>query len=107
MTLWDKYDIVIFCERVHGEVTQYDLLLDIIKDERFISNIGNIYTEIGSITIQQDLNIFLQTNYSNEELRKDQLLNIYRNLTFSPYWEKYNFYHFLSSINMLNNTVQE
>ncbi len=107
MTLWDKYDIVIFCERFHGEVTQYNLLLDIIKDERFISNIGNIYTEIGSITIQQDLNIFLQTNYSNEELRKDQLLNIYRNLTFSPYWEKYNFYHFLSSINMLNNTVQE
>ncbi len=107
MTLWDRYDIVIFCERIHGEITQYDLLLDIISDERFISNVGNVYTEIGSISIQQDLNTFLQTNYLNEELRNNDLLNIYRNLTFSPYWEKYNFYHILSSINKLNNTIQE
>lgn len=107
LSLWKNYDIVVFGERFHGEVTQYDLLLDIIRDERFINEVGNIFTEVGSVSIQTDLNSFLHTRYLTEEQRKADLLEIYRNLTFSPCWEKYNFFHFLSEINKLNAEIQD
>ena len=102
LSLWDKYDIVVICERFHGEVTQYNLLLDIINDERFITSVGNVFTEVGSVSIQPDINHFLQSKYLNEKQRKDDLLNIYRNLTFSPSWEKYNFCNFILEINNLS-----
>lgn len=107
LSLWDKYDIVVICERFHGEVTQYNLLLDIINDERFITSVGNVFTEVGSVSIQPDINHFLQSKYLNEKQRKDDLLNIYRNLTFSPSWEKYNFFNFILEINKLNCKIED
>ena len=48
LSLFEKYDIVILCERDHREITQYDLILDVISDERFRAEVGNVYTEIGN-----------------------------------------------------------
>lgn len=38
ISLFDRYDIVIFAERAHTEQTQYELLLDVFRDPRFREN---------------------------------------------------------------------
>jgi len=59
--LFKKYDIVILCERDHRDITQYDLLLDIFRDKRFV-NIRNAYFEIGNSTYNDTINRFLQNS---------------------------------------------
>ena len=41
--LFARYDIVILCERDHREMTQYELILDILADKRFIKEVGVAY----------------------------------------------------------------
>ena len=45
--LFDKYDFVVFVERQHPEMLQYELLMDIFKDKRFQEQVGHIFHEIG------------------------------------------------------------
>ncbi|HET9825741.1 MAG TPA: hypothetical protein VFP87_10410 [Chitinophagaceae bacterium] len=46
LNLFKNHDIVIVCERNHDEFTQYDLILDIVNDKRFIQTVGNVFTEL-------------------------------------------------------------
>jgi hypothetical protein len=41
LQLFEKYNIVILCERDHRDMTQYNLIYDIVSDERFLG--GNIF----------------------------------------------------------------
>lgn len=103
--LFEKSDIVILCERSHGEITQYDLIYDIISDERFIDQIGILFTEIGSSTMNDFVHDFMFTDgLSNDEIEK-KVLYIYRNLYWVPIWEKYNFFDFLTRLYSLNNSL--
>lgn len=43
ISLYDKYDIVVFCERTHDEFTQYDLLVDLFSGSRFYNRVGDIF----------------------------------------------------------------
>jgi len=104
LNLWNKYDIVVLCERNHGEMTQYDLILDIVKSDYFIENVGNIFTEIGTVSRQKDVLKFIKTTYNEQETKKKALLELYRNIEW-PCWEKSNFYFFLDSLNSLNNRL--
>ena len=101
---WEKNDIVILCERQHGEMTQYDLIFDIIQSNYFINNVGCVFTEIGSISLQNELNVFLTKEYSDSTTQYLDLIKIYRNMTW-PIWEKSNFFFFLLKINQLNSTL--
>ena len=56
--LFDKYDVLVLCERDHREWTQYDLILDILADKRFTRKVGNLYTEIGNVHHNDELNAF-------------------------------------------------
>ena len=47
MELFDKYDHVILCERHHQEMTQDDMIFDLITDKRFVDKVGVVFTEIG------------------------------------------------------------
>jgi len=47
---FEKNDIIILSERNHKEIKQYELIVDIIKDDRFK---GNIYTEVGVFNSQK------------------------------------------------------
>ena len=102
--LWKVNDIVILCERYHGEITQYDLIFDLIKSDYFVQNVGNIFTEIGSISVQDDFQKFLHNEYLDSTKRNKDLINLYRNIAW-PYWEKSNFYFFLQDINILNSKL--
>ena len=41
--LFKKYDVVVLCERHHGEMTQYYLIYDIVSSPYFEKNVGNIF----------------------------------------------------------------
>lgn len=48
LSLFKTHDIVIICERDHRDITQYELYLDIISDPYFTSNVGVLFTEVGT-----------------------------------------------------------
>ncbi|PXV68069.1 hypothetical protein CLV62_102100 [Dysgonomonas alginatilytica] len=57
--LFKEKDIVVFSERNHAEVEQYNLLLDVIKDPYFIKNVGAIYLEVCCVNNSSPINNFL------------------------------------------------
>ena len=92
-------DIVIISERDHRDLTQYEVIFDVLKDPEFK---GNVYTETGSSNNYKRINDFLLNDkLSNSEMEKE-LLAIYRDLTHHLIWEKYNYYALLKTIYKIN-----
>jgi hypothetical protein len=107
LSKFKKSDIVILCERHHDEFTQYELILNLISDKRFIKEVGHVFTEIGSSTNNHNLAKLLSSTYSTDRQIEDSVLNLYRDLSYYPLWEKYCFYYFLLNITKLNNSLNE
>jgi hypothetical protein len=42
--LFDKYNIAILGERDHRDTTQYDMIIKILSDPRFLEKVGNVFT---------------------------------------------------------------
>lgn len=101
ISLWGKYDMVILCERNHGEMTQYDLIYDIISSDYFKENVGNIFTEIGSVNKQQEVLNFINTRFSDAKEKERELLELYRNIQWNA-WSAPNFFYFIDKVNTLN-----
>jgi len=99
LSKFETHDIVILSERLHHDMTQYDLILDVVKDDRFK---GHIYTEIGHVNLSERFNDFLLNSTFTEEEKERELLNIYRDLSPSFTWGPYNYYHMLSEVWELN-----
>lgn len=96
---FEKKDIVILSERHHQELTQYELIVDIIKDERFK---GNVYTEAGVYNAKDKINEFLAKEGLSKDEKENELLKIYRNIDYDIIWDKYNYYYLLNSIYEIN-----
>lgn len=107
LDLFEKNDIVIIGERDHRDTTQYDLLLDIISDKRFIEKVGHVYTEVGCINRTDWANQVLKAEYSSEEEFETELIKLYRELDFNPLWEKYNMYKYLKGIYRINKALND
>ncbi len=105
LSQFEKYDIVILAERYHQEETQYELINEVINDDYFVSNVGNICVEIGSANFSDSLNLFLK-NYSGDlELGNSKLLEFQQNLSFYPVWNKESYNLFLKNILKLNHNL--
>ncbi len=103
--LFENNDIIILGERDHRDTTQYDLILEIIGDERFIENIGHVYTEVGVINHTKWANNVIKGNYKdNKEFEKD-FVSLYRELDFNPLWDKYNMVKYLKGIYEINKSL--
>ena len=98
LSLFEKYDIVILCERDHREITQYDLILDVISDKRFRSEVGNIYTEIGNFQRNDILNEFLCNDALNDRAARREALEIQRDSYGAGLWEKSNYAYFIHGV---------
>ena len=61
--LWKESDIIILGERDHRDTTQYNLILDILSDKRFIENIGYLYLEVGVVNATEDANALIKENF--------------------------------------------
>lgn len=104
LDLFKKYDIVVLCERHHGEMTQYDLIYDIVSSNYFQKNIGSIFTEIGAVDNRKNVQNFINTKFKNQQEKTKQQLNVYRNMMYGI-WEKTNLYDFMGRLNTLNSTL--
>ena len=105
MGLFKKYDIVLLCERFHPETTQYDLIYSLAGDKRFIANVGNIFTEIGTSSNNGFLHDFMSSDGLSDAEAENKVMHLYRNLYWSPIWEKHNLYDFLKRLYALNRSL--
>jgi hypothetical protein len=106
--LFKKYDLVVLSERIHPEYTQYELIFNIIHDKRFIKDVGNIFTEIGSVSFQDTLNTYLHTSFKNEdELNKSTAILQRNSDGVHPLWDCTNHFDFLKQVNQLNNKLPD
>lgn len=107
LSLFDRYDIVVFCERIHDELTQYELLNDLFSDIRFSNQVGNIFMEMGGSNYDDTINTYLLSeNLSPEESNK-KALEIQRDATWYPLWERYNYHYLLTSLYQINRSLPE
>ena len=68
---FEEKDIVILSERLHPEFTQYEMIVKIIKDDRFK---GNVYTEVGVFNVGKQINEFLtKEGLSDNEVEENIL----------------------------------
>ena len=101
LSLFKEKDIVILCERDHRELTQYNFILDVIKDPYFLENVGVVFAEVGARNLNPALNEFLQNDKLSDEEIDAQALTFQRNCMF-PLWEKPNFSFFIKGIQRIN-----
>src|SRR5579863_5010299 len=107
--LFNKYDIVVLSERLHTEYTQYELISQIVTDRRFEDRVGNIFTEIGSVSFQDTLNRYLNSSYSTEDELNKRTSILQRNGTSSVHalWDATNLFDLLKTVNKLNCTISD
>jgi hypothetical protein len=98
LSLFEKHDIVILCERIHTEFTQYNLFVSVVEDKRFIDSVGNIFTEIGSVSQSSDVAHFLHTENMSPDSAKAAILNFQRNCSFWPLWPNKNLSFFMQRL---------
>ena len=107
LQLFDKYDIVVLCERSHPEITQYNLIFDIVSDKKFTGKVGQIMMEVGVSNVYEQLNQFLLNDTLSENNVENNLLNIIRNNDYSPLWEMTNYPVFIKKLHYLNKTLPQ
>jgi len=98
--LFEKYDIVVLCETNHRETTQWDFISDLVNDERFINNIGNIFTEYGATSKQKQIDLLLNTKYDN----RDSLM---KNVSKLMHFKNLGFFNFICDLNTLNTKLSD
>ena len=104
LSLFKNNDIVILCERHHGELTQYHLILEIIRDQYFIDNVGVVFTEVGARVLNSELNDFLSNGNLNESEIAKRALHFQRNSIYAV-WENSNFSFFIKGIHNINKSL--
>ncbi len=106
LQLFQKYDMVVICERMHPESTQWELIYDIVKDKRFRETVGHMFTEYGTIKLQPFLDSFMNAENLPESAVNSRVIYILRNLTLHPVWDNTNFYRFLKRLYALNQSLR-
>lgn len=98
--LFSKYDIVVLCESSHREVTQWDFISEIIHDDRFIHQVGNIFTEYGASSKQAQVDAFLSGKFTSDTILSQETAKLTNFMNAG-------FYNFMRSLNKLNNTLPD
>jgi uncharacterized RDD family membrane protein YckC len=107
-SLFDRYDLVVLDERLHEEATQYDLIKKIISDKRFAQKVGNLYTEIGTISDQDKLNVFMNTAFTNEDSLNKAAAAVERSCNpIWPLWGITGMFDLLKHVNHLNHGLTD
>ena len=102
INLFEKNDLVIICERLHPELTQYDLILDICKDPRFINKIGNVLIEVCGRNHAEKIDHLLNAEILSKDSIDQLAIDITRNNSFHPLMANYNFPYLLRGIYEIN-----
>lgn len=101
--LFERYDYVILCERHHQEMTQYDMIYDIVTDSRFADSIGAVFTEIGCIESRDAYKEFVGKDFSSdEEVEKGLAAFMTDNQSIHLLWSNTNWFNFLKKMYYFN-----
>lgn len=103
MKLYEDYDHIILSERYHPEMTQYDMIYNLVTDERFVNNIGNVFTEIGNESSRGAYNEFVNTSFPNDSIIEENLSNfLIENQAVHLLWYNTNWFEFLKRMYYFN-----
>lgn len=105
ISLFQNHDLVILCERLHTEITQYSLFANIVEDKRFIDSVGNIFIEIGSASQTADIAHLLQADNLSTDSVEESIFHYQRNCSFWPLWSNSNISLFIRRLYRLNQTL--
>jgi hypothetical protein len=106
--LFKQKDIVVISERYHPECTQYELISKIISDKRFEEEVGNLFTECGSVSFQDTINSYLHTSFNSEDSLDRATAILQRNSNgIWPLWTNTNLFDLSKTINKLNRSLSD
>lgn len=105
--LFEDHDIVILGERDHRDMSQYELIKEIISDKRFTDKVGHIFTEVGVHNQTERANRILSGKYDDYLIFQKDLIGLYRDIDYVGIWEKYNYWYLLSTIYNINTRLNE
>ncbi|ANQ50547.1 hypothetical protein MY04_3182 [Flammeovirga sp. MY04] len=106
LQLFDNKDMVLLCERLHPELTQYDMILEVLKDKKFSDKIGQVFIETSGRDQEGNIKKYLNEELSDQEA-EDLLMNICRNNSLHPVWDYYCFYYFLKEVRSINQSLPD
>ncbi len=99
---YKTYDVIVFGERDHRDITQYYFLEKLINSEDFYKQVNIIYTEVGSSNYNDTLNKILQNDFLSEAEVDQKLIEIYREISYQAFWDKNNFLYLWKTIYKFN-----
>jgi hypothetical protein len=103
--LFDRYDVVVLCERMHPEASQWDFIYDLVRNPRFIDRVGHVFTEYGAREMQPYLDSMMATDSLSAGEVHDRVVQIMRNWPVWPIWHYTNFYDYLTRLYALNQSL--
>ena len=105
MNLFKHYHLVVLCERSHPEITQYDLIYEVVSNPQFQKESGRVFMEIGSAAMQPYVESFLMDDQLNGRQINEKLRHIASNMGNDPFWPDSNYYDFLRKVYHLNRSL--
>ncbi len=103
--LFDRYDVVVLCERMHAEAPQWDFIFDVVKDPRFADRVGQVFTELGNSRMQPALDALMAADGLSPPEVQSRVLELMRNWSVWPAWNNVNFYTYLNRLYALNQSL--
>lgn len=98
--LFRKNDIVILCEPAHREIKSWEFISDLVSDQRFINNVGHVFSEYGDASEQARLDSFLNTSFTDGVELEKATSNLMRFMSLG-------FFNYLKGVNILNSQLPE
>lgn len=108
LELFKMYDHVILCERSHQEMTQYDMIYNLVTDKRFVDSVGVVFTEIGSAESRKAYKMFINTSFPNDTVVDKELASfMMENQTVHLLWPNTNWFDFLKKMYYFNHNREK
>lgn len=108
MGLFEEYDHVILCERHHREMTQYDMIYDLVTDKRFVDSVGVLFTEIGCAESRDAYRDLTAQSYANDSLMEQALASFMTdNQSIHLLWPNTNWFNFLKRMYYFNHGKEQ
>lgn len=103
MGLFEKYDYVVLCERHHQDMTQYDMIYDLVTDSRFADKVGVVFTEIGCAESRDAYRTFVETTFQDDaSVEKGLASFLMENQSVHLLWPNTNWFSFLKKMYYFN-----
>lgn len=108
MGLFKEYDHVILCERMHPEMTQYDMIYNLVTDQRFVDSVGVVFTEVGNVDSRVAYKNLINKSFENDTLMEKALTSfLMDNQTVWLLWTPTNCFDFLKKMYYFNHDSEK